>query len=61
MSIDRGMDKEVAVPKKEFPCGSASKHLALSLLWLRSLLWRGFGPWPQNLHVLWVQPKVNKK
>ena len=24
------------------------KDLALLLLWLRSLLWHGFGPWPWN-------------
>ena len=31
------------------------KDLALSLLWLRSLLW----PW--NFHMPWEQPKRNKK
>ena len=30
----------------EFPGGPAVKDLALSLLWLRSLLWLGFDPWP---------------
>ena len=34
--------------------------LALLLLWLGSLLWRGFDPWPRNFHILWVWPKINK-
>ena len=28
--------------------------LALSLLWLRSLLWCRFDPWLRNLCMLWV-------
>ena len=35
------------------------KDLALSLLWLWSLLWCGVDPWPGNLHVLQAQP-INK-
>ena len=31
------------------------KDLVLSLLWLRSLLGRGFDPWPRNFHMPWVQ------
>ena len=34
------------------------KDLALSLLWLRSLLWRGFDSWPQELpHALGTAKK----
>lgn len=25
------------------------------------LLWRGFSPWPWNVHMLWEQPKKKKK
>ena len=32
------------------------KDPALSLLWLWLLLWQGFDPWPQNVHMLWEQP-----
>ena len=34
--------------KLEFPGGVAVKDPALSLLWLGSLLWRQFDPWPQK-------------
>ena len=37
------------------------KDLALSLLWLGSLLWYHFGPWPGNFHVRGVQAKKKKK
>ena len=37
------------------------KDPALSLLWLRSLLWCGFRPLPGNFHVLWVGPPPKKK
>ena len=33
------------------------KDEALSLLWLRSLLWYPFNPWPQKSRMLWVWPK----
>jgi len=33
------------------------KDLALSLLWLRLLLWLRFSSWPGNFHMPWVQPK----
>ena len=33
------------------------KDLALSLLWLRSLLWCGFSPWPGSFYMLQVQPE----
>ena len=29
------------------------KDLALSLQWLRSLLWLWLDPWPGNFHMLW--------
>ena len=39
------------------------KGLALSLLWLRSLLWHGFNPWSGNFCMPWVcpPPQTNKK
>lgn len=37
------------------------KELALSLLWLRLLLWHWFSPWPRNFHLPWAQPKKKKK
>ena len=37
------------------------KDLALSLLWLESLLWRRFWSWPRNFHMLRAQPKKKKK
>ena len=33
------------------------KNLALPLLWLRSLLWCEFDPWPRNFSMLWAQPE----
>ena len=37
------------------------KDLGLSPLWLWSLLWFRFDPWPGNVYVLWAQPKKKKK
>ena len=37
------------------------KDPALSLEWLRSLLWHRFDPWPGNFCRLWAQPKKKKK
>ena len=37
------------------------KDLALSLLWLRSLLYHKVVPWPQNFHMPWMWPKKKKK
>ena len=37
------------------------KDLALSLPWLRSLLWCEFIPWPGNFHMLLVWPKRKRK
>ena len=37
------------------------KHLALSLLWLRLLLWPSFDSWPGNYHMLQVWQKKKKK
>ena len=50
----------------EFPGGLAIKDLALSLLWLRLLLWHRFDLWPRNLRMLQACPatknkKTNKK
>ena len=36
------------------------KDLVLSLLWLGSLLWRRFSPWPRTFCMLQAQPKQNK-
>ena len=36
------------------------KDLALSLLWLRLMLWRRFSPWPGSFHMAQVQPKMKK-
>ena len=40
----------------EFHGGLVVKDLALSLLWLRLLLWLGFNPWPLNFHMLRAWP-----
>ena len=37
------------------------KDPASSLLGIESLLWRGFDPWPRNLHMLQMWPKKKKK
>ena len=44
----------------EFPGGLVVKDLALSLLWLRSLLWSDFDPWPGDFHMLQAQLKKAK-
>ena len=36
------------------------KDLALSLQWLRSLLWHRLDPWLVNFHVQQVRPKKKK-
>ena len=38
------------------------KDLAVSVMWLGSVLWHGprFDPWPGNFCMLWVQPKKKK-
>ena len=33
------------------------EDLTLSLQRPGSLLWRGFNPWPRNLHMPWAQPQ----
>ena len=45
----------------EFLGGFAAENSALSLLWLRSLLWLGFDPWPGNFHVHWAWPKKHRR
>ena len=37
------------------------KDPTLSLLWLGSLLWHRFNPWPWNFYMLQVEPKEKKK
>ena len=46
---------------REFPGGLVVKGLALSLLWLRSLLRYGFSPWPGDFCMPWAWPKKGKK
>ena len=41
--------------KAKVPGGLVVKDLALSLLWLQSLLWLGLNPWPRNFHMPRVQ------
>ena len=36
------------------------KDLALSLLWLRLLLWYRFSPWPGNFCVPWYSQKTKQ-
>ena len=40
----------------EFPVAQLVKDLSLPLLRLRSLLWCGFDPWPENFCMLWARP-----
>ena len=51
----------VKVDGLEFPGGRVVKDPALSLLWLGSLLWCRFNPWPGNFHVPQVPQKRKKK
>ena len=44
----------------EFLGGLVVKDLALSLLWLGSLLWCQFDSWPRNFHMQWVWQKKDK-
>lgn len=53
----KAFNKYLGVPRKPSGLGSIS----LSLLWFWPLLWNGFNPWPENVHMPWVQPpKWNK-
>ena len=45
----------------EFVGALAVKDLVLSLLWLGSLLWCRFDPWPGNFCMQRAQPKKKKK
>ena len=42
--------------------GLVIKDPALSLLWLGSLLWRGFSPWPGNFCMMqaWCTPQKKR-
>ena len=42
---------------EEFPGGLVVKEPAFLLMWLRSLLWLWFNPWPGNSYMMWAQPK----
>ena len=37
----------------EFPGGLEVQRSGVSLLWLRTVLWCGFDPWPGNFCMLW--------
>lgn len=41
--------------------GLEVKDLALLLLWLGSLLWQGFSPWPRNFCKPWAWAKKKTK
>ena len=47
----------ISLPLKEFAGGLVIKDPVLLLLWLGSLLWHGFNPWPQNFCMTWAWPK----
>ena len=51
--------KTFSYSRTGFPGGLAVKDPVLSLLWLRSLLWLGFDPWPRNFHI--PQDQAEKK
>ena len=46
---------------REFPVAQWVKDLALTLQWLRSLLWLGFDPCPGKFHMPLAQPKKKNK
>ena len=56
-NVKEALNKEM----EESPGGLVVKDLALSLLWLRSLLWWGFDPWPGNFCMPWAWQKKKKK
>ena len=45
----------------ESPGDLVVRDSALSLLWLASLQWHGFDPWPGHFYALWAQPKKVRK
>ena len=51
---------EIETAKLDFPGGLTVKDPALSLLWLKSLLWLWFNPWLDNFCIPRVQPKPPK-
>jgi len=58
--------KQMKIRRKEWKRGSSLaaqqvKDLALSLLWLRSLLWHRLNPWPRNFRMPQAQLKGKKK
>ena len=52
-SVNQGFVSEnyTRTKKIELPGSLAVKDLALSLLWLESLLWHRFNPWPGNFYM----------
>ena len=46
---------------RSFLMAQQVKDLALSLLWLRPLLWCGFNPWPWDFHMPQAQSKKKSK
>ena len=55
------MDVTQKSKTQEFLLVQQVKHVALSLLWLWSLLGCGFDLWPRNFHMLWVQSNKTKQ
>ena len=53
----KAFNKYLGVPRKPSGLGSIS----LSLLWFWPLLWNGFNPWPENVHMPWVWQKKKKR
>lgn len=50
-----------SVSLQEFPGGLTVKDLAISLLWLRALLWHGLETWSRNYCMSWPIQKRKKK
>ena len=46
---------------RSFLVAQRVKDLALSLLWLRLLLWHGFSSWPGNFCTQWSWPKRERQ
>ena len=53
------MNRKVKI-KRSSLVAQRVKDPRLSLLWLRSLQWHGFDPWPGNFCMPWAWPKKGK-
>ena len=56
----QGSKSERKKAVREFSGGLVVKDLALSQLWLGSLLWCGFDPWPRTSACCSMAKKINK-